>query len=92
MEGIINPLNYYALSKITVDYWVQDHLNEFKSIQGFRYFNVYGEGEENKGDQASPIHKFTEQIKEQVNLNCLKVQRCFLEILLCGGCCHNCLK
>ena len=60
----MNPLNYYAISKLTVDYWIQDHINEFSFIQAFRYFNVYGEGEENKGDQASPIFKFTKQIKD----------------------------
>ena len=60
----MNPLNYYAISKLTVDYWVQDHMDEFELVQGFRYFNVYGEGEEDKGDQASPVHKFTKQIKE----------------------------
>ena len=60
----MNPLNYYAISKLTVDYWIQDHINEFSSIQAFRYFNVYGEGEENKGDQASPISKFAKQVKE----------------------------
>ena len=53
----MNPLNYYAISKLTVDYWIQDHINEFSFIQAFRYFNVYGEGEDNKGDQAlSLIH------------------------------------
>ena len=60
----MNPLNYYAISKLTVDYWIQDHINEFSFIQAFRYFNVYGEGEENKGDQASPISKFTQQVKD----------------------------
>ena len=60
----MNPLNYYAISKLTVDYWIQDHINEFSFIQAFRYFNVYGEGEEKKGDQASPISKFTKQVKE----------------------------
>jgi len=83
MEGIINPLNYYALSKITVDYWVQDHLNEFKSIQGFRYFNVYGEGEENKGDQASPIHKFTEQIKRTGKLKLFEGSEMFFRDFIC---------
>ena len=28
-KSSINPLNYYALSKVTVDYWVQDHIDEF---------------------------------------------------------------
>jgi ADP-L-glycero-D-manno-heptose 6-epimerase len=60
----INPLNYYAMSKATVDYWVQDNIKEFKNIVGLRFFNVYGDGEEHKGSQASPIHQFTKQAKE----------------------------
>ena len=45
-QGIINPLNYYALSKATIDYWVLDNIDRFRYIQGFRYFNVYGSGEQ----------------------------------------------
>ncbi|MFZ9610633.1 MAG: NAD-dependent epimerase/dehydratase family protein [Methylococcales bacterium] len=60
----INPLNYYALSKATVDYWVLDNMRSFENIVGLRFFNVYGEGEENKGSQASPIHKFIKESKE----------------------------
>ena len=63
-QGIINPLNYYAITKLQMDYYIQDHITEFSSIQSFRYFNVYGNGEEHKGDQASPVHKFTKQIQE----------------------------
>ena len=63
--GYINPLNYYAISKLQIDYYVLDNIDRFKSIQGFRYFNVYGKGEEQKGDQASPVSKFTKQIKEK---------------------------
>ena len=58
----INPLNYYAISKVIMDYWVRDHMDEFKLVQGFRYFNVYGEGEAHKNVQASPVHKFSNQI------------------------------
>ena len=61
---IINPLNQYAISKLIIDYYVLDHIDKFKHIQGFRYFNVYGTGEDHKGDQASPISKFTKQIRE----------------------------
>jgi ADP-L-glycero-D-manno-heptose 6-epimerase len=65
MDGtIVNPLNYYAISKLQIDYWVQDNIDKFKSIQGFRYFNVYGNGEDGKGDQASPISKFSKQVKQ----------------------------
>lgn len=60
----INPLNYYAISKLQIDYFVLDNIKKFKSIQGFRYFNVYGSGEGHKGDQASPISKFTQQIRD----------------------------
>ena len=60
-DKIINPLNYYAMSKATVDYWVQDNIDRFRHIQGFRYFNVYGTGEYHKRDQASLVSKFTWQ-------------------------------
>lgn len=62
---LYNPLNFYAISKLTVDYWVRDHLDEFSLIQGFRFFNVYGDGEEDKvkRNQSSPISKFIEQAK-----------------------------
>ena len=43
-QGIINPLNYYAITKLQMDYYIQDHIEEFSSIQSFRYFNVYGDG------------------------------------------------
>jgi ADP-L-glycero-D-manno-heptose 6-epimerase len=62
-DYLINPLNYYALSKATVDLWVSDNVDKFDNIVGYRFFNVYGEGEEHKLNQASPIHKFTEQVK-----------------------------
>ena len=59
-----NPQSPYAWSKYLFDGWT--HLHEFNGIcQGFRYFNVYGDGEENKGDDASPVTKFTQQAKER---------------------------
>ena len=57
----INPLNYYSLSKATVDYWVQDNMHRFVNVVGLRFFNVYGSGEDHKGSQASPIHQFMKQ-------------------------------
>jgi len=65
-----NPLNLYALSKLQVDLWVLDNLDKFKLIQGFRYFNVYGDGEEGKRQQASPISKFQTEAKKfnQINI------------------------
>lgn len=58
------PLNYYAMSKATIDLWVKDNIKQIPMIRGYRLFNVYGPGENHKGNQASPIHKFVKQAKE----------------------------
>ena len=59
------PQSAYAWSKYMVDRFVGNHLNDFMiNIQGFRYFNVYGNHEDHKGEQASPVTKFTKQAKE----------------------------
>ena len=79
----INPLNYYALGKVTLDYFVRDHIDEFKFVQGFRYYNVYGSGEDHKGDQASPVHKFHKQIKETGKLKLFKGSDKFLRDFVC---------
>ena len=83
MTGIINPLNYYAITKVITDYWVQDHMDEFELVQGFRYFNVYGQGEDHKGDQASPVQKFTQQIKETGKLKLFKGSDKFKRDFIC---------
>lgn len=82
-KGQINPLNYYAITKLQIDYFVQDNLDKFSSIQGFRYFNVYGNGEDHKGDQASPISKFTKQIRETGKLKLFKGSDKFLRDFIC---------
>ena len=82
-EKIINPLNYYAMSKATVDYWVIENMDRFRHVQGFRYFNVYGEGEEHKGDQASPISKFTKQVRETGKLKLFEGSDKFLRDFVC---------
>jgi len=59
------PQSPYAWSKYLIDRWINEFKNDFKiSIQGFRYFNVYGHGEGHKANQASPVTKFTKQAKE----------------------------
>jgi len=55
------PLSPYSFSKYMFDCWL---LNQNYPYQGFRYFNVYGLGEEKKGNQASPISKFIKQARE----------------------------
>ena len=62
------PQSPYAWSKYLIDRFLVEagiYNKEFNmNIQVFRYFNVYGPKEEHKGDQASPVHKFTEQAKK----------------------------
>lgn len=58
-----NPLNYYALSKLTIDYWVLENIKRFKYIVGFRYYNVYGNDERKNDFSTSPVYKFSEQAK-----------------------------
>ena len=62
----MNPLNYYAISKLQIDYWVQQNIDRFSNIQGFRYFNVFGGHEELKvlQNQSSPVSKFVNDIKQ----------------------------
>tara|TARA_B100000519_G_scaffold171117_1_gene157293 strand:+ start:6897 stop:7739 length:843 start_codon:yes stop_codon:yes gene_type:complete len=52
------PLSPYAFSKYMFDCWL---MNQNYPYQGFRYFNVYGLGEDKKGNQASPVSKFIKQ-------------------------------
>jgi ADP-L-glycero-D-manno-heptose 6-epimerase len=82
-NGQINPLNQYAISKLQIDYCVLDNLDQFKLIQGFRYFNVYGDGEDHKGNQASPISKFTKEIRETGELNLFEGSDKFLRDFVC---------
>ena len=59
-----NPLNYYALSKLTVDLWVKENLSRFKApVVGLRYFNVYGLDEKKDDFCTSPVYRFSEQAK-----------------------------
>ena len=80
---IINPLNQYAISKLIIDYYVLDHIDKFKHIQGFRYFNVYGTGEDHKGDQLSPVSKFTKQIRETGKLKLFEGSEKFYRDFVC---------
>ena len=70
-DGAIKPKSLYALSKQIIDSWVEANLSQFALIQGFRYFNVYGLGEEHKviQKQASPIATFAHQAATQQSIS-----------------------
>lgn len=64
-QGPLLPQSPYAWTKYLFDRFVTQNLNEFQvTVQGFRYFNVYGPGEEHKGNMASPYTKFISQAKK----------------------------
>ena len=59
-----DPRTPYAWSKYLFERYVNSRSWKVP-VQGFRYFNVYGDkGEDHKGDQASPYHKFRKQARE----------------------------
>lgn len=58
-----DPRSPYAWSKYLFDRYVEQHTGG-NIVQGFRYFNVYGQGELHKGSQASPVTQFRRQARE----------------------------
>jgi len=60
-----DPKSPYAWTKCLFDRWVENRNFRRNIVQGFRYFNVYGEHEEHKGDMASPVSKFSKQAVEE---------------------------
>jgi len=65
-DGPVYPQSPYAWSKYLFDRsmqllgWEQYKMN----VKGLRFFNVYGENEDHKGDQMSVFHKFKKQAIE----------------------------
>lgn len=57
----VDPLNPYAYSKALSE----QAIARYNNVWIFRPFNVYGDGEEYKGNQASPISKFKIQQQNQ---------------------------
>jgi ADP-L-glycero-D-manno-heptose 6-epimerase len=60
------PLNAYGYSKLLLDRWVGAHLDSFKSpVLGFRFFNVFGPGEDHKAHNASIPTRFFKFLRDQ---------------------------
>ena len=60
-----NPINVYGYSKLAFDNYVRRNLSKIESqVVGLRYFNVYGYGEKNKGNMASTIYQFYNQLEK----------------------------
>jgi len=58
------PINYYAFSKFLFDQFVRSRMKKFRNqVVGLRYFNVYGPGEEHKGNMSSTAFQLYKQMK-----------------------------
>lgn len=71
----VDPRSPYAWTKYLFEHYVETNYlkqNPTIKIQGFRYFNVYGPGEDHKEDQASPYHKFRKQYRETGKIKVFK--------------------
>lgn len=81
----VNPLNYYSLSKLTMDYWIEEHMAHFPLIQSFRFFNVYGDGEEDKVRKgtASPVSTFIHQAKTKGVVKVFRGSEDFMRDFVC---------
>ena len=64
-DSPVDPRSPYAWSKYLFERYVEKNASKWeRPVQGFRYFNVYGPNEENKGNQSSPFYKFKKQADE----------------------------
>jgi len=68
------PLNMYGMSKHLFDLWAL-RSGVLGRIAGLKYFNVYGPGEDHKGDMRSVIHKAHGQIRETGKVRLFKSYR-----------------
>jgi ADP-L-glycero-D-manno-heptose 6-epimerase len=62
--GCEQPLNPYGASKLLLDRWVQASLQDLKTpVVGFRFFNIFGPGENHKAHNASIPTRFLEFLR-----------------------------
>ena len=59
--SMLKPLNMYGYSKHLVDIWAEAN-GHFDNIVGLKYFNVFGPGEDHKGEMRSMVNKAYAQI------------------------------
>jgi len=63
-DGLKAPKNLYALSKSLFDDYAMAFVDHLPQVVGLRYFNVYGPREEHKGDMASVMYRFYNQVRD----------------------------
>lgn len=83
------PLNPYAWSKYLFDRWLINLENRKIDVIGLRLFNVYGSGEEHKGNQQSVFGKFQRQAKINKKIKLFeKSDKIFRDFIWVGDVCN----
>lgn len=80
-DSPVYPQSPYAWSKYMFERYARGSRNI--TVQGFRYFNVYGDHEEHKGAQASPVTKFTQQARKTGAIEVFRGSEFFLRDFVC---------
>lgn len=80
LEGLdsLQPLNPYGASKHRFDLWVRDQIRAGTTPPrwaGFKFFNVYGKGEDHKGAMASFVSQALLQIRRTDEVRLFKSLR-----------------
>lgn len=71
---VLKPMNLYGQSKHDFDCWARDK-GLLREIVGLKYFNVFGPGEDHKGNMRSVVHKAWHQIRETGKLELFRSHR-----------------
>jgi len=70
----LEPLNLYGASKQWFDLWALE-TGAIQRIAGLKYFNVYGPGEDHKGDMRSVVNKAYAQVLRDGEIGLFKSYR-----------------
>jgi len=70
----LEPLNLYGMSKQKFDLWVIEN-GLLDKVAGLKYFNVYGPGEDHKGEMRSLVNKAYRQILDEGQIRLFKSHR-----------------
>lgn len=71
----LRPINKYGYSKQMFDCWALQQQQKPEHWYGFKFFNVYGPGENHKGSQASVVFHAFPQILQKGRLKLFKSYR-----------------
>lgn len=74
ITAVLEPMNPYGRSKHLFDLWALE-TGAIRSIVGLKYFNVYGPGEDHKGEMRSVVNKAYSQIKREGEVTLFKSHR-----------------